>query len=99
MHDRTLVPTLLVRHDYSKKRIARQAMATITTCSAASSARRPAVLPTDAKRYHNRRDRFSLGGQPEFSRAVRLQISCTNESFRAGNWQITDQVHLRVNLI
>jgi hypothetical protein len=82
----------------SKRGTARQAMATVTTCSAASSARRPAVLPTDAKRYHNRRELFS-GGQPELFRAVRLQSSYASESFRAGDWQITDQVHLRVNLI
>ncbi len=74
-------------------------MATVTTCSAAGSARRPAVLPTDATRYHNRRDVFSLGGQPELFRAVRMQTSYASESFRAGDWQITDQVYMRVKLI
>jgi hypothetical protein len=71
-------------------------MASVATCSPAGSARRPAVLPTDAKRYHNRRDALSLVRQPESLRTVRLQISYASEFFRAGDWQITDQVYMRV---
>jgi hypothetical protein len=52
------------------------------------------MLPTDAKRYHNGRDVFLLGGQPEGLRAVRLQGSYASESFRADDWQNTDRVYI-----